>query len=60
MNPSVQDILAAVNSSGYQELIVLPNNSNIVLTARHVAGADAAPTCAWSPPKLRRRASAPC
>src|SRR6266849_4158177 len=36
MNPSVQEILAAVNSSGYQELIILPNNSNIVLTARHV------------------------
>ncbi len=36
MNPSVQDILAAVNSSGYQELIILPNNSNIVLTAKHV------------------------
>jgi DAK2 domain fusion protein YloV len=37
MNPSVQDILAAVNSAGYRELILLPNNSNIVLTARHVA-----------------------
>src|SRR4029078_11383502 len=37
MNPSVQDILAAISSAGYRELIVLPNNSNIVLTARHVA-----------------------
>src|SRR5438105_4210207 len=36
MNPSVQEILAAVNSSGYNELIVLPNNSNIVMTARNV------------------------
>jgi uncharacterized protein len=36
MNPSVQEILAAVNSSGYKELIILPNNSNIVLTAQHV------------------------
>ncbi|HEX8968220.1 MAG TPA: DAK2 domain-containing protein, partial [Chloroflexota bacterium] len=36
MNPSVQEVLAAVNSSGYKELIILPNNSNIVLTARHV------------------------
>ncbi|MCA1645095.1 MAG: DAK2 domain-containing protein [Chloroflexi bacterium] len=36
MNPSVQEILAAVNSSGYQELIILPNNSNIILTARRV------------------------
>jgi fatty acid kinase len=37
MNPSVQDILAAVNSSGYKELVMLPNNGNIVLTARHAA-----------------------
>ncbi len=36
MNPSVQEILAAVNSSGYSDLILLPNNSNIVLTAKHV------------------------
>src|SRR5205814_8652057 len=36
MNPSVQEILSAVNSSGYKELIILPNNSNIVLTAKHV------------------------
>jgi len=36
MNPSVQDILAAVNSSGYKELVILPNNSNIVLTANQV------------------------
>src|SRR5579864_3358013 len=36
MNPSVQDILGAVNSSGCKELIVLPNNANIALTARQV------------------------
>jgi dihydroxyacetone kinase-like predicted kinase len=36
MNPSVQQILAAVNSSGYKELVILPNNSNIVMTARRV------------------------
>ncbi len=36
MNPSVQDILAAVNGSGYKQLVVLPNNSNVVLTARQV------------------------
>jgi len=36
MNPSVQEILAAVNSSGYRELIVLPNNSNIIVAARNV------------------------
>jgi DAK2 domain fusion protein YloV len=37
MNPSVQEILAAVNRSGHQELIILPNNSNVILTARQVA-----------------------
>ena len=36
MNPSVQELLAAVNSSGYRELIILPNNANIVMTALHV------------------------
>jgi len=36
MNPSVQDILNAVNSSGCKELLILPNNSNIILTAQHV------------------------
>src|ERR1051326_7578250 len=36
MNPSVQEILNAVNRSGCKELIVLPNNTNIILTARHV------------------------
>ena len=37
MNPSVDDILGAVGSVGYQELILLPNNSNILLAAQHAA-----------------------
>ena len=37
MNPSVQEILDAVNRSGYRQLVILPNNANIILTARHVA-----------------------
>src|SRR5207249_4022191 len=36
-NPSVQAILAAINSSGYPELIILPNNTNLILTARQAA-----------------------
>jgi DAK2 domain fusion protein YloV len=36
MNPSVQEILNAVNTSGCKELLILPNNSNIILTAGHV------------------------
>ena len=37
MNPSVQDILAAVNRVGYRELVLLPNNGNILMAARHAA-----------------------
>jgi DAK2 domain fusion protein YloV len=36
MNPSVQDLLSAVQSCGYREVVILPNNPNIVLTARQV------------------------
>ena len=37
MNPSVQDILTAISSVGYQELVLLPNNKNIVMAARQAA-----------------------
>lgn len=37
MNPSVQDILTTISSVGYQELLLLPNNSNIVLAAQQAA-----------------------
>jgi DAK2 domain fusion protein YloV len=37
MNPSVQDILTAVSSVGYRELILLPNNPNILLAAQQAA-----------------------
>jgi dihydroxyacetone kinase-like predicted kinase len=37
MNPSVQDILTAISSVGYQELVLLPNNGNILLAARQAA-----------------------
>ncbi|MGE3271995.1 MAG: DAK2 domain-containing protein [Chloroflexota bacterium] len=37
MNPSVQDILTAISSVGYQELVILPNNGNILMAARHAA-----------------------
>jgi uncharacterized protein len=37
MNPSVQDIMTAINSVGYQELVLLPNNGNILLAARQAA-----------------------
>ena len=34
MNPSVQDILDAIKHAKAKEVIVLPNNGNIILTAR--------------------------
>jgi hypothetical protein len=37
MNPSTADLLAAVRSLATGEVIVLPNNSNIVLAAEHAA-----------------------
>jgi DAK2 domain fusion protein YloV len=37
MNPSVQDILTAISSVGYQELVLLPNNGTILLAAQHAA-----------------------
>jgi len=37
MNPSVQDILTAISAVGYQELVLLPNNGNIVMAAQQAA-----------------------
>ena len=37
-NPSVEDILEAVRRSPAQEIIILPNNNNILLSARQAAG----------------------
>lgn len=36
MNPSVQEILAAVKGAGHEQVMVLPNNGNILLTAERV------------------------
>ena len=37
MNPSTKDILEAVQSAGLDEVVVLPNNGNIVPSARQAA-----------------------
>jgi fatty acid kinase len=37
MNPSTQDILAAVESVPSNEVLVLPNNGNVIMTAQQVA-----------------------
>jgi DAK2 domain fusion protein YloV len=38
MNPSTQDMLLAIESVPYQEVVLLPNNRNVVLAAKQVVG----------------------
>ncbi|HXO66782.1 MAG TPA: DAK2 domain-containing protein [Candidatus Dormibacteraeota bacterium] len=38
MNPSTEDLLEAVNASGADEVIILPNNKNVIMTAQQVSG----------------------
>ena len=38
MNPSTEDIVAAVDATPATEVIVLPNNSNVILSAEHAVG----------------------
>ena len=40
MNPSVQQILDAARSTGAKDVIVLPNNGNVVLAAEQAAAAE--------------------
>lgn len=40
MNPSVQDLMDGVRRAGAENVIILPNNKNIVLTAQQVAAND--------------------
>jgi uncharacterized protein len=38
MNPSTQDMLTAIESVPYGEVILLPNNKNVILAAKQVVG----------------------
>jgi hypothetical protein len=38
MNPSTQEILTAIESVDADKVLVLPNNSNVILTARQASG----------------------
>ena len=38
MNPSTADLVAAIDATNADEVIVLPNNSNVILTAEQAAG----------------------
>ena len=37
MNPSIQDVLSAVESAPSNDVLLLPNNGNVILTAQQVA-----------------------
>lgn len=37
LNPSIQEITQAIESTGAKEIIVLPNNKNVILTANQAA-----------------------
>jgi DAK2 domain fusion protein YloV len=36
MNPSIEELLAAVNGVEAEQVIILPNNSNVILSARQI------------------------
>ena len=38
LNPSTQDMLTAVDSVPYEHVILLPNNGNVILAAKEIAG----------------------
>ncbi|MDQ6747173.1 MAG: DAK2 domain-containing protein, partial [Candidatus Dormibacteraeota bacterium] len=38
MNPSTEDLLAAVNGNAAGKVIILPNNKNVIMTAQQVQG----------------------
>lgn len=38
MNPSIEELLAAVENAPSQQVIILPNNSNVILSAQQVDG----------------------
>jgi DAK2 domain fusion protein YloV len=38
MNPSAAQLLSAVEALGVQEVVILPNNGNVILTAEQAAG----------------------
>ena len=38
MNPSTADLLAAIEATPAPEVILLPNNSNVILSAEQAAG----------------------
>lgn len=44
MNPPAAELVAAIESAGSAEIVLLPNNANVVLTAEQAAGLAPCPT----------------
>src|SRR5579859_7587201 len=45
MNPSIEELLAAVDAAPAERVIILPNNSNVILSAQQVGGLSKKETC---------------
>ena len=45
MNPSAEDLLQAIEACAADEVVILPNNSNIILTAEQVCHLTEKPVC---------------
>lgn len=45
MNPSTEELLTAVNSVNAEQVILLPNNSNVILSARQVLNLSSKEVC---------------
>jgi DAK2 domain fusion protein YloV len=43
MNPSTADLVAAIEATGADEVVLLPNNANVILSAEQAAGLAAKP-----------------
>ncbi len=52
MNPSAAQLLEAIEELGVEEVVVLPNNTNIILTAEQAAGMSSRHVAVVSSPSL--------
>ncbi len=59
MNPSTKDLLDAVGRVNADAVVILPNNSNIIMAAQTACGLSETP-CAVVPTKSVPQAFAPC
>ena len=55
MNPSAEDLMRAIEKAAAPSVIILPNNSNVIMTAEQTAGSHRAGGASWCPPAPSRR-----